>query len=215
MSEAHAKISQLVIAGRTDELLKSVQQALDDGTVPADILDNALLPGMDVVGQRMKTGEMFIPEVLRSAKSMQAGLGLIMPLMSEGASKMLGTVVIGTVEGDMHDIGKNLVAMMLRGSGFNVIDLGTNVSPKGFAAAVGEKAPDILGMSALLTTTMPKMKATLDCLEEAGLRDRVKVIVGGAPVTRKFAAEIGADAYGHNAAHAVEESKELLAMARR
>lgn len=211
MSEAYEKLSKLVIAGRADELLKAVQKCLDDGGAPAGILEEGLLPGMDVVGQRMKTGEMFIPEVLRSANGMQSALALLTPLMNKGESTMLGTIVIGTVEGDMHDIGKNLVSMMFKGSGFNVIDLGINVTPEGFAKAVEENNPDILGMSALLTTTMPKMKQTVDHFEKCGLRRQVKIIVGGAPVTQKFAEEIGADAYGHNAAQAVEISKELVA----
>jgi 5-methyltetrahydrofolate--homocysteine methyltransferase len=175
-----------------------------------EILDGALLPGMEVVGARMKSGDCFIPEVLLSARVMQGAMDALRPHLAEGESTSAGTVVIGTVEGDLHDIGKNLVAMMLQGSGYEVVNLGTGVTPAVFVAAVREHDAQILGMSALLTTTVPRMKATLEALNEAGLRDQVKVMVGGAPVTQAFADEIGADGYGANAGGAVDKAKALL-----
>ena len=164
---------------------------------------------MDVVGAQMKSGEKFIPEVLLSARTMQACLDLIKPLLGEGGGS-LGTVVIGTVEGDMHDIGKNLVAMLLSGAGFEVVNLGKGITPADLVAACKEHDADILGMSGLLTTTIPKMPETIQALKDAGLRDKVKVIVGGAPVSAEWAAEIGADAYGANASLGVEKCKELM-----
>ena len=169
-----------------------------------------LIAGMDVVGQKMKAGEMFIPEVLHSAKVMQAALDLLGPQLSDQERRGLGTYVIGTVEGDLHDIGKNLVSMMLGGAGFKVVDLGTNVKPQDFVEAVKEHQPSIIGMSALLTTTMPKMKETIEALKEAGIRDQVKIMAGGAPVTQNFIDEIGADAYGSNAAVASDIAKTLI-----
>ena len=154
--------------------------------------------------------EMFIPEVLRSAKSMHGAMGILRPLLSESEAAGSGTVIIGTVEGDLHDIGKNLVAMMLEGAGFKVMDLGTNVKPQTFVDAAKAHNPAILAMSALLTTTMPKMKETIDALREASIRDKVKIMVGGAPVTEDFAKKIGADGYGPNAAVAAEKAKALL-----
>ena len=199
-----------IISG--DEAASSETEALlAAGSGAREILDRALLPGMEVVGERMKTGECFVPEVLLSARTMQACLDLVKPRLGAGESASLGTYVIGTVEGDMHDIGKNLVAMLLAGAGFNVINLGKGVTPADFVAAVKEHKPDILGLSALLTTTLPKMPATIAALTEAGLRDGLKVMVGGAPVNQGYADEIGADAYGANASLAVDKAKELLA----
>ncbi len=210
MAELFEKISEVVIAGNIEEAKKLAQQGLDEGAQAGEILEKGLLPGMDVVGQRMKSGEMFIPEVLRSAKAMQDALDILLPLLSEADAAGAGKVVIGTVEGDLHDIGKNLVAMMLEGGGFKVIDLGVDVKPQGFVEAVKEHNANILGMSALLTTTIPKMRETMDALEEAGIRDQVKIMVGGAPVNQSFVDEIGADAYGANAAMAVDKAKELM-----
>lgn len=161
----------------------------------------------------MKTGEMFIPEVLRSAKIMQAAMAKLEPLMPGGEDSGRGTVVVGTVEGDLHDIGKNLVSMMLQGAGFKVVDLGINVTPAAFVDAVKSNQATIIGMSALLTTTMPKMEETVNALNEAGLREGVKIMVGGAPVTMKFATDIGADAYGADAASATDRAKELVGVA--
>ena len=211
MSEAFGKISEAVIAGKIDEVKSLTQGAIDGGSAPGEVMDGGLLPGMDIVGQRMKTGEMFIPEVLLSARAMQSGLDLLLPLMGEGESRSPGTAVIGTVQGDLHDIGKNLVGMMLKGAGFVVIDLGTDIKPQQFADAVKEHDANLVGLSALLTTTMPKMQETIETLVEAGLRDKVKVMAGGAPVTQEFVDKIGADAYGANAAAAVDKAKELMA----
>jgi 5-methyltetrahydrofolate--homocysteine methyltransferase len=203
-------LKQMIIDGN-DAATAATQALIDGGAGARDILDNALLPGMDVVGAQMKSGDKFIPEVLLSARTMQACLDLIKPLLGEGGGS-LGTVVIGTVEGDMHDIGKNLVAMLLSGAGFEVVNLGKGITPADFVAAVKEHDADILGMSGLLTTTIPKMPETIQALKDAGLRDKVKVIIGGAPVSAEWAAEIGADAYGANATLGVEKCKELLSV---
>jgi len=166
---------------------------------------------MDYVGVEFKAGNMFVPEVLRSAKTMQTSLEILRPLLVESGAKTAGKVLLGTVKGDLHDIGKNLVGMMWEGAGFEVKDIGKDVAPEQFVEAVKEWEPDVLGMSALLTTTMRAMESTIKVLEEAGLRDRVKVIIGGAPVTQDFADQIGADGYASNAAGAAELAKRLLA----
>ena len=202
-------LKKMIIAG-DDGATAATQQLLDGGASARDILDQALLPGMDVVGAEMKSGEKFIPEVLLSARTMQACLDLIKPKLGEGGGA-LGTVVIGTVEGDMHDIGKNLAAMLLSGAGFDVFNLGKGITPAALVEAVKTHNADILGMSGLLTTTIPKMPETIQALKDAGLRDKVKVIVGGAPVSAEWAAEIGADAYAANASLGVEKCKELMA----
>jgi 5-methyltetrahydrofolate--homocysteine methyltransferase len=204
------QLKQAIIDGDAAVATALTQALLAGGASPREILDGALLPGMEVVGQRMRDAEIFIPEVLLSARVMQACLDLLRPHMAAGEAAALGTVVIGTVEGDLHDIGKNLVAMLLQGAGFTVVNLGTGVSPAAFVAAVREHGPAIVGMSALLTTTLPRMAETIAALKEAGLRAQVKVMVGGAPVTAAWAAEIGADGYGANAGMAVERAKELV-----
>ena len=203
-------LKKMIIDG-ADAATAATQQLIDGGASARDILDQALLPGMDVVGAEMKSGDKFIPEVLLSARTMQACLDLIKPHLAAGESMSLGTVVIGTVEGDMHDIGKNLAAMLLSGAGFEVVNLGKGVTPADFVTAVKEHKADILGMSGLLTTTIPKMPETIAALKAAGLRDSVKVIVGGAPVSVDWANEIGADAYAANASRGVEKCKELMA----
>ena len=205
------QLTQALIAGNADLVNALTQALLAAGTPAREILDDALLPGMEVVGARMRSGECFIPEVLLSARTMQGALDLLKPHLAEGEQAGLGTVVIGTVEGDLHDIGKNLVGMLLQGAGFEVVNLGTGVTTQQFVEAVKEHAPVIVGMSALLTTTLPRMKETLTALTEAGLRDSVKVMAGGAPVTASFCEELGADGYGANAGLAVEKAKELLA----
>ena len=204
------QLKQAVIDGNGDMVLALTQALLAMGTSAREILDEALLPAMAVVGERMRSGECFIPEVLLSARTMQSALELLKPHMVEGDSTSLGTVVIGTVEGDLHDIGKNLVAMLLQGAGFEVVNLGTGVTSARFVAAVREHDAQIIGMSALLTTTLPRMKETIEALTAAGLRDTVKVMVGGAPVTAAYAEEVGADGYGANAAMAVERAQALL-----
>ena len=210
MEELYGKMAEGLIAADVEGVSKLVQEGLDKSLSAKEILDNGLIPGMDIVGQRMKSGAMFIPEVLRSAKVMQGAIVLLKPHLSEEDSCGLGTVVIGTVEGDLHDIGKNLVSMMLQGSGFNVVDLGTNVKPQDFVEAAKSNKAHIVGMSALLTTTMPKMEETVRALKESGIRDQIKIMVGGAPVTQKFVDDIEADGYGANAASASEVAKKLI-----
>ena len=166
---------------------------------------------MDEVGRRFQCSEYFVPELLISARAMKAALELVRPLMTARGDKPLGRVAIGTVKGDLHDIGKNLVAAMLEGGGFEVIDLGVNVTPEKFIAAVNDKGAQIVAMSALLTTTMPSMKTTIDALKQAGVRDKVKVLIGGAPITQKYADEIGADGYSENAVGAVALAKKAVA----
>jgi 5-methyltetrahydrofolate--homocysteine methyltransferase len=205
-----AQLAELVISGNGDGARQLTERLIAGGDTARTILDRGLLPGMAVVGARMKTGEMFIPEVLLSARIMQSCLSLLKPHLAVGDSGTTGTIVIGTVEGDVHDIGKNLVAMLLEGAGFTVVNLGPGITPQQFVAAVREHKPDIVGMSGLLTTTIPKMAQTISALKDAGLRGTVKVMIGGAPVTQRFADEIGADGYGANAAAAVDRAKELL-----
>jgi corrinoid protein of di/trimethylamine methyltransferase len=203
-------MAESLIAGKVDEVVNFTKEAVDAGTVPQDILEQGLLAGMDVVGKRFKANEMFIPEVLRCAKCMHGAMEILRPLLSETGAKMAGTLVIGTVKGDLHDIGKNLVGMMFEGAGFQVVDIGIDKSPQEFVDALKEHNASLFGMSALLTTTMPMMEETVKAIKEAGLRDQVKIMVGGAPVTSEFAKEIGADAYASNAASAVDKGKELL-----
>jgi len=210
MEELFEKMAEVLIAGKEAEVKSLAQQALDKGVSARDVLDKGLLAGMDVVGQRFKAGDMFIPEVLLCARCMHGAMDILNPLLSEGDAAGVGTYLIGTVEGDLHDIGKNLVSMMLQGAGFKVIDLGTNITAQQFVEAVKEHQPDILGMSALLTTTMPRMEETVQALKEAGIRDQVKIMAGGAPVTKDFVDKIGGDAYGANAASATEKAKELV-----
>jgi len=205
-----SQLSQAVIKGDASAVEAFAKQAVDAGAPAQDILDKGLIGGMDIVGSRFRNQEMFIPEVLMSAKALYSGLAVIRPLLGEGASGGLGTVVVGTVRGDVHDIGKNLVALMLEGAGFAVKDLGVDVPPEAFVREVKASSAECVGMSALLTTTMPAMKETIDALKEAGLRDKVKVIVGGAPVTRKFAESIGADGYAADSVSAVDAVKGLL-----
>ena len=204
------QLKQAIIDGDAGVATALTTALIATGATAREILDEALLPGMEVVGARMREGECFIPEVLLSARVMQACLDLLRPHMAAGDSAGMGTVVIGTVEGDLHDIGKNLVGMLLSGAGFEVVNLGTGVTSAAFVAAVREHAPRIVGMSALLTTTLPRMGETIAALKDAGLRDSVKVMVGGAPVTAAYAEEIGADGYGANAGMAVERAKELV-----
>ena len=212
MSELLGKMAELLIAGKVDEVSELTQQALDANVSSKDILEKGLLAGMDVVGKRFKANEMFIPEVLRCAKCMHGAMEILRPLLAETGVETAGTFVIGTVKGDLHDIGKNLVGMMFEGAGFKVIDLGIDLAPAAFVEAIKEHNANLFGMSALLTTTMPKMGETINAIKEAGIRDQVKIMIGGAPVTREFAKEIGADAYASNAASAVDTGKELLGL---
>ncbi|MEZ4680051.1 MAG: corrinoid protein [Caldilineaceae bacterium] len=184
--------------------------ALARGQTPQEILDGGLVAGMDIVGVDFRDGILFVPEVLMAANAMKAGMEVLRPLLTETGAPRVGTAVVGTVKGDIHDIGKNLVAMMFEGAGFEVINLGINVDADKFIAAIREHKPDIIGMSALLTTTMPYMKVVVDALGEEGLREEIYVMVGGAPVTENFAREVGADAYGRDAAVSVEIAKRYM-----
>jgi len=203
------KISDSVIKGDEEKVKELVQEAIDEGLEPSEIINQGLISGMNVVGKRFKAGDMFVPEVLLSARSMKGGMELVKPLLVEGEMEEAGKVVLGTVEGDLHDIGKNLVGMMMESGGLEVINLGTDVTAAEFAEAVREHKPNVLGMSALLTTTMLEMQNTIEVLTEEGLRDSVKVIVGGAPVTKEFADEIGADGWAPDAASAKDLVFEL------
>jgi 5-methyltetrahydrofolate--homocysteine methyltransferase len=210
MAEIYGKLSEAVLGGNLKDIKKLTQSALDAGLPPQQVLDQGLLPGMDEVGQRFKVGDMFIPEVLLSARTMAAAMEVLKPHLAASKASGRGTVVVGTVQGDLHNIGKNLVAMMLEGAGFTVIDLGIDVKPQAFVEAAKQHKPQLLGMSALLTTTMPRMGDTVRALREAGIRDQIKILVGGAPVTEDFVVRIGADAYAPNAASAVDKAKELV-----
>jgi len=192
------------------KVLKLVQNGLDEGVAAKEILNQGLIAGMDVVGEKMENEDMFIPEVLMAAKVMSAAVGILKPLLAEEDMSAMGRVVIGTVKGDLHDIGKNLVAMMLESAGFEVYNLGVDISPDKFVSEVNEKNANMVCLSALLTTTMPMMKQTIDALVESGLRDRVKIMVGGAPVTKNYANEIGADGYAPDAGSATKLAKALL-----
>jgi 5-methyltetrahydrofolate--homocysteine methyltransferase len=213
MSEILEQISMAVIEGDLDEIEDLTEDALDEGLSAQEVLDNGLMAGMDHVGVEFKAGNMFVPEVLRSAKTMQMAMDILKPLLAESGFKMAGKVLLGTVKGDLHDIGKNLVGMMCEGAGFEVKDIGKDIAPEQFIDAIKEFEPDVVGMSALLTTTMRSMEHTIRAIEEAGLRDQVKVLVGGAPVTQTFADQIGADGYGSNAASAADLVREFLGKA--
>lgn len=196
--------------GRVDEVRADTENALRDSISASVVLNQGLISGMEQVGKDFKQGTLFIPEVLLSANAMHAGLEVLRPLLAQSEHQPMGIVVIGTVVGDLHDLGKNLVSMMLQGAGFEVVDLGIDVSPESFVEAVSTRGADLLGMSALLTTTMPAMKRTIEGLEKSGLRNQVKVLVGGAPVTPDFAKKIGADAFAPDAVTAVDVARELI-----
>ncbi|MFP3859430.1 MAG: B12-binding domain-containing protein [Bacteroidales bacterium] len=210
MSMDLSKISETLVAGKVDELTKQTGEYLNSGANPGDILNKGLLPGMDTVGQKWKDGDMFMPEVLRCAKGMSAAMDILRPHLAEGDMGNAGKLVIGTVAGDLHDIGKDLAAMMFEGAGYKVINIGIDQPNEEFVKAVKEHKPSVLGMSALLTTTMPRMGEVINSLKEAGIRDQVAVIIGGAPVTEEFANEIGADLYAPNAGSAVEITNEYF-----
>jgi len=199
-----------VIVGDAEGVKTLTARAVQEGFTAAELLNDALIPAMTEVGQRFERQEYFVPEMLIAARAMKAGVEILRPYLVEAGVKPIGTVVIGTVAGDLHDIGKNLVSMMLEGTGFRVIDLGVDVPAEKFVQAVRENNPQIVGMSALLTTTMMAMKATIEALRKAGLRERVKVMVGGAPVTQRFADEIGADLYAPDASSAARTAKEAV-----
>ncbi len=203
-------LSEAVIKGDIKTAVTETQKALDAGSSAQDILDKGLIATMDEVGERFSKGLIFVPQMLRSAKTMQECMKLLEPLFQESGVASKGKVLIGTVKGDLHDIGKNLVSMMMGGAGFTITDLGVDVSPETFVQKAQELEPDIVGMSALLSTTMPTMPQTIEALQRAGIRDKVKVMIGGAPVTEKYAQKIMADSYASDAGSAVSKAKKLL-----
>ncbi len=203
-------IAEDLINGQAPKVKELVQQAVDEGVPVVDILHNGLIKGMSVVGERFKNNEFYVPEVLIAARAMKTGMEIIKPLLAEAKVEPMGRAAIGTVKGDLHDIGKNLVAMMMEGAGFEIIDLGIDVDPDKFIEAINQQGAQIVCLSALLTTTMPLMKTTIEALKEAGLREKVKVMIGGAPVTQAYANEAGADGYAPDAATAAEKAKELI-----
>jgi len=198
-----------VISGKQQVVADGVQAALDEGMAPATILYDALIPAMTEVGERFERNEFFVPEMLIAARAMQAGMVLIKPLLVDSGVEPVGTVALGTVKGDLHDIGKNLVSMMMEGAGFDVVDLGVDVDSEAFVKAASDKGADVIALSALLTTTMPSMETTVKAVKEAGMS--VKTIIGGAPVTQAFADQIGADGYSADAPGAVKLVKQLVA----
>jgi len=204
-------IQEHVIDGNAPQTRTLVHQALEQGVSPAKILHEALIPAMSEVGVRFERQEFYVPEMLIAARAMKEGLAILKPKLLEAKIEPVGKVVIGTVKGDLHDIGKNLVAMMLEGAGFEVIDLGTDVAPEKFVQAVQEQRPQLVGLSALLTTTMPQMKTIIEALQSAGLRNQVKVLIGGAPVTQKYADDIGADGYAPDASSAAARARGFVA----
>jgi len=208
-------MSRALIVGDKDTVARKTREGLDLQMDPKALIFRGLIPGMDVVGEKFRRNEYYVPQVLLSARAMYAGLDLLKPLITASArgGDYLGTVVIGTAQGDLHDIGKNLVAMMLEGAGFKVTNLGRDVAPEKFVEAVQEHGANIVGISALMTTTMPAMKRTIDALAKAGIRERVKVMIGGAPVSQAFADEIGADAYAKDSTLAVVKAKALMGAA--
>ncbi len=204
------QIADNLIKGKAPEVKELVQKAIDEGEDVQKVLNEGLVAGMDVVGKKFKANEFYVPEVLIAARAMKAGMEILRPILVDKDIKGVGTVVLGTARGDLHDIGKNLVAMMLEGAGFEIIDLGVDVSPEKFIETAKEKKADLVGISALLTTTMPSMKDVVKVMRDSDLKDKVKVFIGGAPVTQSYADEIGADGYAPDAASAVDEAKQLL-----
>ena len=204
------KISDALQEGNSAEVAKLVKQAMDSKVPPGDILNRGLIDGMSKIGKRFKCNEVYVPEVLMSARAMHAGLNLLKPLLAAKGIKPRGKVVLGTVRGDLHDIGKNLVGMMLQGAGFAVTDLGNDVSPEKFVEAAKKEDAQIIGLSALLTTTMPNMKEVVAKFVESGIRGKVKILVGGAPLTAEYAREIGADGYAPDAAEAADLAQALV-----
>ena len=203
-------LAEAVTKGDVKTAVAETQRALDAGSNVQDILDKGLIATMDEIGERFSKGLIFVPQMLRSAKVMQECTKLLKPFFQEGKITSKGKVLIGTVKGDLHDIGKNLVAMMMGGAGFTITDLGVDVSPEKFVQKAQEVEPDIVAMSALLSTTMPAMPQTIEALQQAGIRDKVKVMIGGAPVTEKYARQINADSYASDAGSAVGKAKQLL-----
>ncbi|MHB9037275.1 MAG: corrinoid protein [Armatimonadota bacterium] len=202
-------LAQAIINGKAPDAKEITEKALSEGMHPGDILNNGLVAGMNVVGAKFKNNEFYVPEVLIAARAMKTAMEILRPQLAAGGVEAKGKVAIGTVRGDLHDIGKNLVAMMLEGAGFEIVDLGVDVKPEVFVQAVKDGA-NVVALSALLTTTMPAMKDTIEVLKAEGVRDQASVMIGGAPVTQNYADEIGADGYSPDAASAVDKAKELL-----
>ena len=203
-------VSESLQRGDAEKVEELVKKALEENLLPKDILENGLIKGMDIIGAKFKKNEVYVPEVLIAARAMHAGMNILRPKLAETGVKNIGTVAIGTVKGDLHDIGKNLVKMMLEGAGFEVIDLGIDVSVDKFVEAITEYQPNVLGMSALLTTTMIQMQEVIKAISDAGLRDKVKIMFGGAPITQNYADQIGADGYSPDASSAVDKAKAFL-----
>ena len=211
MTDILETIRELVVGGKFKDIEKEVQRAVDSGTDLNLLINDALISAMDIVGKRFADGDIYVPEMLVSAKTMKQGLDIIKPLLTAGEAEHRGTIVMGTVKGDLHDIGKNLVIMMMEGAGFRIVDMGVDVKIEDLIDTVKKEEADVLGLSALLTTTMPEMQKVIAALDEAGLRNQLKVIVGGAPIDQRFADEIGADGFGADAVEAVQLAREFVA----
>jgi len=214
LQELYEQMGDDLYDGLEEEVVAEVKEALARGITPYEVLTQGLIAGMEIVGNDFRDGILFVPEVLMAAHAMKAGLAILRPLLAETGAPLMGTLVIGTVKGDIHDIGKNLVVMMMEGAGFKVVDLGINTDADKFMGAIKEHQPELVGMSALLTTTMPYMKVVVDRLKEEGIRNELVVLVGGAPLNEAFARTVGADAYCQDAAVAVQTAKKLLAVRR-
>jgi 5-methyltetrahydrofolate--homocysteine methyltransferase len=211
MTDIFETIKEMVVGGKFNDIEAEVQRAVDSGTDLNRLINDALISAMDIVGKRFASSEIYVPEMLVSATTMKRGLGIIKPLLQSGEAENRGTIAMGTVKGDLHDIGKNLVTMMMEGAGFKIIDLGVDVKIEDLIETAKKEEVDIVGLSALLTTTMPVMQNVIEALEEAGLRNQVKVIVGGAPIDQAFADKIGADGFGADAVEAVQLARKLVA----
>jgi 5-methyltetrahydrofolate--homocysteine methyltransferase len=211
MTDILETIREMVVGGKFKDIEKEVQRAVDSGTDLNLLINDALISAMDIVGKRFADGDIYVPEMLVSAKTMKQGLDIIKPLLTSGEAEHRGTIVMGTVKGDLHDIGKNLVIMMMEGAGFRIVDMGVDVKIEDLIDTVKKEEADVLGLSALLTTTMPEMQKVIVALDEAGLRNQLKVIVGGAPIDQRFADEIGADGFGADAVEAVQLAREFVA----
>ncbi|MEJ2136609.1 MAG: corrinoid protein [Desulfofustis sp.] len=210
MSEQLDKIKEAIVGGQHNEIEALVQSALDAALAADQIVNQAMIPGMDVVGQKFSNNEIFVPEMLVAAVTMNKGLALLKPFLQQSGAESKGKIIMCTVKGDLHDIGKNLVIMMLEGAGFEVLDMGVDMNVDSLIAAVKEIKPDVLGLSALLTTTLPEMAKVIDALEANNIRDEIKVMIGGAPVDAAFSDKIGADGYGRDAAEAVQIARQLV-----
>ena len=211
MTDILETIREMVVGGKFKDIEEEVQRAVDSGTDLNRIINDALISAMDIVGKQFADGDIYVPEMLVSAKTMKQGLDIIKPLLTAGEAEHRGTIVMGTVKGDLHDIGKNLVIMMMEGAGFRIVDMGVDVKIEDLIDTVKKEEADVLGLSALLTTTMPEMQKVIEALEEAGLRNQLKVIVGGAPIDQGFADKIGADGFGADAVEAVQLAREIVA----